>query len=431
MVKVVVGASSYIGLNDRRICNEDACAYDGEHGVFVLADGAGGHAGGEIASSLAVEVMIKGFSSFNPIKYKTHVRNALLNDLRYVSKRNMEKNMGVKENRDMIVREIKRAKNADLSAVKMHRPEESYDGLVSLVKRLEIQTQENLDQFLEEMQKIVYKTHRAIFETSYKNPLFRGMATTIDAAVLTELQGQRYLLFCHVGDSSIYLVNKHFDGRIGIHKLTNDQTLAASDVARKIEEGADIGLWKYTCFQHGANLLHCALGKGEHEPASLEIQSEKRKLYDSNLGLLQVSDGVSDVLLEGEMVKIINEYWGQGPQKICEELVKLTTMPRGKVKLKMEYYSEGIISKVSEKLKEEAKKFANEETNKAVKNKLFREQGKQRDRYFKQIYFNELERLHREEKDSLLEETRRAYLKKAFQGMAGKDNATAQMAVFQ
>jgi serine/threonine protein phosphatase PrpC len=430
MVKVIVGASSHIGLNEKRICNEDACASNEEHGVFVLADGAGGHAGGEIASSLAVEVMIRGFSSFNPMIYKANVRKDLLHDLRYVGKRNMEKNRGVEEDRGELLREIKTINNADLSAVKMHRPEESYDGLVSLVKRFEIQTPENLDKFLEEMEKIVNKTHRAIFETSNNNPVFRGMATTIDAAVLTELEGERYLLFCHVGDSSIYLVNKNFDGRIGIHKLTNDQTFAAYEVAKKIDEGAGIELWKYVCFQRGANKVLCALGKGEYEPALLEIQSEKRKLYDINLGLLQVSDGLG-VLSEREMAKTINEYWDHGPQRICEELVRATTMPKEMVKLKMEYYSEGIISKVGEQLKREAKRFATQETDKAVKNKLFREQGKQRDRYFNQIYFNELERLHKERKDPLLEETRRAYLKRAYEGMAGKDNATAQMAVFE
>ena len=34
--------------------NEDSVLLDGESGIFLLADGMGGHAGGEVASDLAV-----------------------------------------------------------------------------------------------------------------------------------------------------------------------------------------------------------------------------------------------------------------------------------------------------------------------------------------------------------------------------------------
>lgn len=46
----------------RRSHNEDRVASDPVHGVAVLADGMGGHKGGEVASGLVAETLIHGFA---------------------------------------------------------------------------------------------------------------------------------------------------------------------------------------------------------------------------------------------------------------------------------------------------------------------------------------------------------------------------------
>jgi len=60
---ILVSASGQTDKGQKRKNNEDSYAVLDEHGLFVVADGMGGYAGGEIASALTVEIIEKAFKA--------------------------------------------------------------------------------------------------------------------------------------------------------------------------------------------------------------------------------------------------------------------------------------------------------------------------------------------------------------------------------
>jgi protein phosphatase len=55
-MKIEVGAATHVGM--KRSQNQDSFAVDADIGVFLIADGMGGHRGGETASLLAVQTIV-------------------------------------------------------------------------------------------------------------------------------------------------------------------------------------------------------------------------------------------------------------------------------------------------------------------------------------------------------------------------------------
>ena len=62
-LKFTIGSVTDRGLNPRRTANEDRLLVLPDNGLFLVADGVGGHRGGQVASQTAVDVFTEAFQT--------------------------------------------------------------------------------------------------------------------------------------------------------------------------------------------------------------------------------------------------------------------------------------------------------------------------------------------------------------------------------
>jgi PPM family protein phosphatase len=75
--KFTIGSVTDRGLNPRRTANEDRLLVLPEHGLFLVADGVGGHRGGQVASQTAVDVFTEAFQNRASDELLTTVKNTI------------------------------------------------------------------------------------------------------------------------------------------------------------------------------------------------------------------------------------------------------------------------------------------------------------------------------------------------------------------
>ena len=143
----------------------------------------------------------------------------------------------------------------------------------------------NKENAIEWLRKIVKEINNKIFDYADENPESKGLGTTLVIAIKTK----DYILYGNIGDSSGYVIKNNI-----LHKVTKDHTY----VGMLLNNGK---LSEETAKNHpGKNLLTRALGA--NNPIEIDIFD----VDTSVKGLFLCSDGLTNMLTEEQIEKIIN-----------------------------------------------------------------------------------------------------------------------------
>jgi protein phosphatase len=156
-----------------RHTNQDACAALPDLGAFVICDGMGGAAGGEVASHLATEAFLNSLSHPAPHRTKAAASDPALAD-------------------------------PDCPA-----PTAAYPPGHPHTR----------------LHQAVCAANHAVFQRAQKSRSLRGMGTTLVALLWEQVSASQTLWLAHVGDSRCYLLR-----RGALHQLTRDHSLVEEQV---------------------------------------------------------------------------------------------------------------------------------------------------------------------------------------------------------
>ncbi len=153
-----------------RHTNQDACAALPEHGAFVVCDGMGGAAGGEVASHLATEAFLNSLT--HPVL--THARR--------ISPKTPDSPPG------------------DVGPYPANHPHAR-------------------------LRQAICAANHAVFQRAQKSRTLRGMGTTLVSLLWDEAAATSTLWLAHVGDSRCYLVRRGV-----LQQLTQDHSLVEEQI---------------------------------------------------------------------------------------------------------------------------------------------------------------------------------------------------------
>ncbi len=151
-------------------------------------------------------------------------------------------------------------------------------------------------------------TNEELIAKANGHPQYEGMGTTF---VLATIQSDRSALIANIGDSRLYLIND------SIRQITQDHSLVAEMVRNgelKKEEAR---------YHPNKNVVLRALST--HNVVSPDFYRVKIRQGDY---LLLCSDGLSDMIEEVEMLKLVNEY--EDVEDISRKMVELANENGGK-----------------------------------------------------------------------------------------------------
>ena len=233
-MKVEAYGMSNVGM--RRLQNEDSYLINDKLRLFVVADGMGGHQGGEFASKLAVSTM------------------------------------------EEIVGKLLGGDPDDTRI----------DGVNS----------DGTDP-ANCLRHAIMEAGRRIHQQALYDENLRGMGTTTVAALVF---GEA-IYIANVGDSRAYLVRNQ-----AIEQLTEDHSLVSEQVRAGVLKAEDAKGHKLK------NIITRSVGYQEEVDSDVTVVNPRQ-----GDRILMCSDGLSNLVGDGEILKIVSE---EEPQKACETLVK-------------------------------------------------------------------------------------------------------------
>jgi PPM family protein phosphatase len=260
-MQIVSSGMTDVGV--KRTHNEDNFLINDELHLYVVCDGMGGHAGGEIASAIAVhtieEVMltsILGSASEESAQVSIYGSVAL-------TKEGLEQlKVNEAEERESL---------SDINDITMER-----------------------------LRHAVRLAGARIHDVAQNEARYRGMGTTCVAALIERSN----LFVAHVGDSRAYIYREE-----GIEQMTEDHSLVNERIRAGIlspEEAKNHRL---------KNIITRSLGFNQE----VEVDVQVRAILNDDRVLL-CSDGLCNLVEDTEMMECMKQH---SPQRAARELIKL------------------------------------------------------------------------------------------------------------
>lgn len=237
--------------------NEDACGHSVDAGGFVLCDGMGGAAAGEIASHLAVETFLAAI----------HGTNATGTNA-----------MGTDGNSPQVAPADEDAKPGSGAPM-------------------------DLDAAPDRLRAAIFAANRAVLSRALEHPELRGMGTTLVALMFEETTDGHLAWIAHAGDSRCYLLR---GGEL--RQLTVDHSLVEEQVrmGQLTLEEAERSPWR--------SVITRAVGSANAvEPEITGVAVNAGDLY------LLCSDGLTRELTDAEIGQVMRSE--SGIEATCERLV--------------------------------------------------------------------------------------------------------------
>lgn len=269
-------AADKTDVGKQREQNEDSVykriesSSDGDHGLFIVADGMGGYQAGEVASKIAVDTISKSLDSFfKPVEDQPTIK------LSPQAAAGMAGDTASVQNGDAGIQAVKTRKLAE----------------TPIAKSVE-----------EQFTSAIQQANKEIVRYGERQSGARGLGCTVTAALI---QNDRAYI-ANVGDSRTYLLR---DGNL--KALTKDHSLVARLVEEKQIDPEDI----YSHPQR--NLIYRSLGAG-HKTVEVDIFHETLLPNDT---LLLCSDGLWEMV---HTKILLNELSARtSPQEISNKLIQL------------------------------------------------------------------------------------------------------------